>query len=191
MESSADILLGCIRAHFSHPTALHGLTKYLVDPDTKISLRMLDWLVTNYSKKHCVAYLIPDDNEGETRIFNMYLEYKSQLKSFSKSMFDPFKRGARVTFHDSHGKSFESTVGQLNFFKWALRYGVIEYALDNSKEIEKDMVESTKKRILTTHVPAQPAPVLTPVPMVSLKRSHLSKMRSCTTTTIKVRVTFR
>lgn len=183
MESSSEVLLKSIRSFFENEKALESLTTYLVEPETKISLRMLDWLVTNYAKKYNVAYLFPDSDGGQ-RIFNMYLEYKSQLKSFSKSMFDPFKRGARLDFKDSKGREFESTVGQLNFFKWALRHNVIEYAIEHAAGIERDMADSTKKR----H--ADPSPGDTPV-VTQGKRSHLTRMRPCTTTTIRVRVTFR
>jgi hypothetical protein len=156
----------------------------------------VDWLVTNYSKKNNVAYIFTEPG-GEQRIFNVYLEYKSQLKSFSKSLFDPFKRGTRVTFHDSDGQSFETTIGQLNFFRWALRYNVIQYALDHAKDIERDMMESTKrKRFTPSPKPAiagdEPAGIKEPAVRTTGdgKRSYLSQRQPCTVTMLRVKVTF-
>ena len=174
MESSNDILFASVKSFFANADYLKQLTRCLVDHDHCVSLRVIDWLVTNYSKKKNVAYIFHDFS-GEERIFNVYLEYKSQLKSFSKSLFDPFKRGPRIQFADCYGKPFETTIGQLNFFKWAIRHGVVEYATRHVTDIERDMVESTRKR---TEVPTG-------------KRSHLSKMQPCTTTMLKVKVTFK
>ena len=47
------------------------------------------------------------------------------------------------------GQSILTTLGQLNFFKWALENGVIAYINDNYEQIEKDMNSrnSTSKRL--------------------------------------------
>ena len=47
----------------------------ILSGESKISLRLLDWLVTNYAKKHNVAYLVG------TRHVIVYLAYKSHLKA--------------------------------------------------------------------------------------------------------------
>jgi len=39
----------------------------------------------------------------------------------------------------------ETTVGQLNFFRWALSNLVIDYILENKQDIEKDMNDSLQK----------------------------------------------
>ena len=43
----------------------------------------------------------------------------------------------------------ETTIGQLNFFKWAIEYKVIDYIEENYQQIENDMNSrntSSKKR---------------------------------------------
>jgi hypothetical protein len=66
----------------------------------KISLRVIDWFVTNYSKKNDVIYMIYEsDNENYPhKSFNVYHSYKSQLKSYSKKNFDPFCRRNKINF---------------------------------------------------------------------------------------------
>ena len=50
----------------------------IIGNDKKISLRVIDWFVTNYSRKHNTYYKLKDNNEE--RLFIVYLDYKSQLK---------------------------------------------------------------------------------------------------------------
>ena len=76
---------------------------------------------------------------------NVFLNYKAQLKAFSKKHFDPFCRRERVSFKYNEKDSIITTVGQLNFFRWAIDNGIIKYIKDNLKEIEEDMNTNIKK----------------------------------------------
>ena len=124
----------------------------IVKGDKIISLRIIDWFVTNYSKKNNVNYSVYKDSngiltcKGENNSYmkdiNVYYDYKLQLKSFSKKKFDPFCRRDRITFQAKNNPSIETTIGQLNFFKWAINNSIVEYILDNYKNIEEDMNES-------------------------------------------------
>lgn len=109
-----------------------------------LSLRALDWLVTNYSKKVPVVYNVKPPNKPET-LFNLHREYKDWLRNHKRKNFDPFRRGKRIYF-DLGDKTYESTVGQLNFFFWASRYGVLDYARAHINEIEKDQAAATKQQ---------------------------------------------
>lgn len=105
--------------------------KDILDGKTNASLRLIDWLVTNYAKKHNISYLT---KSGKHVI--MYLAYKSHLKAYSKKMFDPFCRWKRIQF-----KGMDTTVGQLNFFEWAIQDEVLDYLFQNIEDIQKDMDE--------------------------------------------------
>ena len=97
-----------------------------------LSLRLIDWFVTNYAKKHHVSYVL---NSQE---FIVYLNYKSQLKAFSKKLFDPFCRRERILFQCGNLEPFETTVGQLNFFRWAFEKDVLSYIRQNLADIVKE-----------------------------------------------------
>ena len=105
---------------------------------TNISLRIIDWFVTNYSKKNQIFYNLNGNN------FIVYLDYKSQLKAFTKKQFDPFCRRERINFYYSKNKFIKTTIGQLNFFKWAFENNIIDYIRDNYKQIENDMINEIK-----------------------------------------------
>tara|TARA_B100001758_G_scaffold85526_1_gene72795 strand:+ start:456 stop:1067 length:612 start_codon:yes stop_codon:yes gene_type:complete len=124
----------------------------IINGDSKISLRVMDWFVTNYSKKNNISYLI--DNSGEIisditdqnsgKEFVVYLDYKLQLKGYQKKQFDPFCRRDRIQFYYNNEDYITTTVGQLNFFKWTIKNSVLSYIENNLVDIEKDMNDCYK-----------------------------------------------
>lgn len=52
----------------------------IINQKTPLSLRLLDWLVTNYAKKYNIIYPLHSNNE--TVYFNIYIDYKNQLKAY-------------------------------------------------------------------------------------------------------------
>ncbi len=111
----------------------------LLQGTSKVSLRLIDWFVTNYSKRHNVAYI----HEGTE--FLVYANYKSQLKAYSKKLFDPFCRRERILFEVPGFEAFVTTVGKLNFFRWAIEKNIINYIEANYDEIEKEMNECMRQ----------------------------------------------
>jgi hypothetical protein len=121
----------------------------IINGESKISLRIVDWFVTNYAKKYYTVYELKDPyyNDEMTR-FKVYNDYKLKLKAYSKRQFDPFCRWERITIPYNNEKYMETTIGQLNFFKWAIECDILNYIEQNYLEIEKDMNQrnSTSKR---------------------------------------------
>lgn len=107
----------------------------IINGESKISLRIIDWFATNYAKKYYTLYSI--HNTG--RRFKVYVDYKLKLKAYSKKRFDPFCRWDRINVPYKGDKYIQTTIGQLNFFKWALENDVIRYIEENYANIEKDM----------------------------------------------------
>jgi len=106
----------------------------IINGNSSISLRIVDWFSTNYSKNYYIVYLL--DNGIRFKVYN---DYKLKLKAYSKKRFDPFCRWQRIIVPLDDINSFETTVGQLNFFKWALENKVIDYIEKNYKQIDSDM----------------------------------------------------
>lgn len=119
----------------------------IITGESKTSLRIVDWFATNYAKKNYTLYPIKEPNGNVIR-FKVYFDYKLKLKAYSKKRFDPFCRWDRISIPYKNDTSIETTIGQLNFFKWAIDNKVIEYIEDNYDAIEKDMNNrnSTSKR---------------------------------------------
>lgn len=120
----------------------------IITGESKISLRIVDWFATNYAKKYYTLYTIEQTQDNVQRRFKVYDDYKLKLKAYSKRRFDPFCRWERISIPYTDGKFIETTIGQLNFFKWALENKVVDYIESNYDVIEKDMNSrnSTSKR---------------------------------------------
>lgn len=111
----------------------------VINGESSISLRIIDWFSTNYAKKNYTVYNIPENGAKPERRFKVYLDYKLNLKAYSKKRFDPFCRWDRIAFPYLNNSYIQTTVGQLNFFKWAIDNQVIHYIEANYHDIEHDM----------------------------------------------------
>jgi len=165
-----DTLLESMRRFYDDDPRRMETLEFLLGKRGGISLRLMDYLVTNYAKKRNVVYLV-----GDSKSFNLFVEYKSQLKAYSKRWFDPFCRRERIEFGPQR---LVTTVGQLNFMRWAMTHGVVEYALARLESIEADMNEAAGSRIGKRKN--------------GEKRTELCKaaVKSCTKTDIVVTVRF-
>lgn len=113
----------------------------IIDQNSVISLRILDWFITNYSKKH--RTIITNNNN---RSMDVYQNYKLQLKSFSKKQFDPFCRKNKIIFYYNDEEYIETSCGQLCFFRWCFQNKILEYVKNNLSIIEQDMKNSLKSK---------------------------------------------
>lgn len=137
-----DLLLNNLMAFYKDEKQLTRMLN-IITGESSISLRIVDWFVTNFAKKY---YTLIDDENNKR--FKVYFDYKLKLKAYSKRRFDPFCRWDRISLPYKDGTCIETTIGQLNFFKWALENHVIDYIESNYSSIEKDMNHrnSTSKR---------------------------------------------
>ena len=117
----------------------------IINGESEVSLRLIDWFATNYSKKNYTVYPLVGKNGVEKR-FKVYIDYKLKLKAYSKKYFDPFCRKDRITYcyDPKNEKCIITTIAQLNFFKWALKYKVLTYLEKNFDDIYHDMVFNKK-----------------------------------------------
>ena len=118
----------------------------IIHGTSEVSLRLIDWFVTNYSKKK--STIITKTIANNVVHFNVYLSYRSQLKAYSKHLFDPFRRRDRIIFHFDKTSEVETTIGQLNFFRWLVQNDILTYIKDNVDMIEDDMLKTQKENQL-------------------------------------------
>jgi hypothetical protein len=126
-----ELLIRSLQRFYTERTDMQAIIN-LLQGDGDISLRVMDWFVTNYAKKHNVSYQINGQD------FSVYLNYKAQLKAFSKKLFDPFCRRERIEFQCGETTAFITTVGQLNFFRWALEKNIFAYIRQHQQDILRD-----------------------------------------------------
>jgi hypothetical protein len=133
----------------------------VINGTTNISLRIMDWFVTNYSKKHYTVYDLVGNGNGSgsgngapAKRFKVYVDYKLKLRAYSKKRFDPFCRWDRINVPHKNGATYiQTTLGQLNFFKWAIENEVLRYIQENYTAIETDMNirNNTTRKLAKSH----------------------------------------
>lgn len=128
-----DLLMENLMKFYNQNDNLETMLK-IINGESPISLRIIDWFATNYAKKFFTVYDV-----GANRRFKVYVDYKLKLKAYSKRRFDPFCRWDRITIPYGNGTFIQTTIGQLNFFKWALENGVVAYIEAHYGAIEDDM----------------------------------------------------
>jgi len=133
-----ELIINSLQKFYSDRNDKDDIMK-LLEGTSVISLRLIDWFVTNYARQHTISYIL---NSQE---FLVYMNYKSQLKAYSKKLFDPFCRRERIMFQIPGHEQFLTTVGKLNFFRWAIEKGIINYIQMNLTKIEKEMNASTRE----------------------------------------------
>ena len=103
----------------------------ILDKSSGISLRNLEWFITNYSKKNHIAY-----QTGDGKLFTVHCAYKSSLNGYSKQLFDPFCRSQKFAYvvpGTSH--EIQTTLAQLNFIKWCIKNNIIDYISNNKDKL--------------------------------------------------------
>ena len=156
VNTQDDLLLHNLMNFYENPAHMKTI-QTIVNGESKVSLRIIDWFVTNYAKKYDTQYIIRMrtgilKDLIEDCVFKVYHRYKLQLKAYSKRRFDSFCRWDRIsipclsrdTINGNEKSSneeclMETTIGQLNFFKWAIDNRILDYIEQNYAEIEKDM----------------------------------------------------
>ena len=158
------------------------VVNYVLENNTHFNLtrykKNLRFMVDNLFniKKSWSEYniLYNDELAGFNDLFMIHDNYKCKLKEYNKKNFDPFCRWERVTMTYEREqiikdgeiitikeKSFETTVAQLNFFKWIIENHILDYIIENFEEINKSMNEfekdvkrnkNSKNKLTTTNI---------------------------------------
>ncbi len=124
--SKSGILLTSINSFYNQEENRTKLINIL-DKSSGISLRNLEWFITNYAKKNNTSYTTKDG-----KYFTVHCAYKSSLDGYSKKLFDPFCRSEKFAY-EVPGTSHEiqTTLAQLNFINWFIKNNIIDYISNN------------------------------------------------------------
>lgn len=149
--TSKQLLLSSISSFYEKNPIYKNKLEVIIQGDYPVSLRVIDWFITHYAKEQQIIYWIdkdiihthPKDFNPAFKKFNVYLEYRAQLKSYTKLFFDPFRRHERISFIISNNplKVIETTIGQLNFFRWIFQNRILDYIEKNQENIENSMTK--------------------------------------------------
>jgi hypothetical protein len=145
IECKPELVISSLQRFYSSHPEINKVLTYLTG-DAPLSLRIIDWFVTKYSRKNFVRYPLNGQD------FLVYLSYKGQLKAYSKQYFDPNCRRERIMFKIPGHEQFMTTIGKLNFFRWALESKILDYIEAHEEEIRtgyntylKDTTQAQKR----------------------------------------------
>ena len=155
LTTQNEVLLQNLKNFYENKEYLKKMIS-IINGESKISLRIVDWFVTNYAKKYFTVYEIKR-LDGESERFKVYNDYKLKLKAYSKKRFDPFCRWQRINFPYDERNFVETTIGQLNFFKWSLENNIIDFIEQNYDHIDADQNarNSTSKKRMHLNLESQ------------------------------------
>lgn len=147
LSTKEGLLLKSLMGFFEDKKNINTMIP-IVTESSPISLRVLDWFITNYSRDHTKT-IVKDELLTD---FDVYNSYKAQLKAYNKKMFDPFCRlhgsGKIKKFRFKYGtdRSIMTTTGQLNFFKWAIENNIIAYVMRHYDAIKADLKQKENRK---------------------------------------------
>lgn len=166
-----EVLITSLQKFYNEHTDIKELIT-LLQGNGDISLRLIDWFVTNYAKKHHISYIL------QSQEFVVYLNYKSQLKAYSKKLFDPFCRRERILFQCGSHEPFETTIGQLNFFRWAFEKEILEYMRLHIQDIIKEEKTSRVNSTQSSTSSTESSQTITTASTKSVRRRRTEKVQS-------------
>lgn len=172
IQHKQDLLLNTLVNYYKSNSKMQQLVN-VVGTTSGLSLRAIDYLCTGYAKHTDVVYYVGNSKKP----FNLYLQYQAQLKAYSKLQFDPFRRHSRISIdvpkHMLESGKLETTVAQLNFFRWAIDNKILDYMKtpENIIKIEQDMNSSSSKK-LTKKSTTSKSKIDTSEPKKGLKRHN-------------------
>jgi hypothetical protein len=138
MISQQDWLLSELLEFYKNRDYLDILKKiinreFIIHKSKKVSIRIVNWFVTNYAKQHFTVY------ELEKERFFVWTRFRSAEDGYSKDLFDPYCRKDRIMIPYDETTNIITTIGQLNFFKWAIVNKVVDYIIEHYDAITQDM----------------------------------------------------
>ena len=142
IECKPELVIASLQRFYANHPEIEKVLTYL-NGEAPLSLRIIDWFVTKYSRKGFVRYPL----NGQE--FLVYLSYKGQLKAYSKQYFDPNCRRERIMFTIPGHEQFMTTIGKLNFFRWALESKILDYMEAHEEDIRSGYNAYLKETTLT------------------------------------------
>lgn len=144
VESNETSMMPSLLEFFNYKYNFDVLKEFLTDRKeraAKLSVGLLDWFNVNYSKEYGVEYVLRKGSS--TKVIYVWQIYNAALSGYTKQLFDPYGRGkskgGSIKITNEDGESINTTLAQLNYFRWAIKNGVIDYVKEHLEEIYDDL----------------------------------------------------
>ena len=140
IECKPELVIAKLQKFYQNHPEIDRLMPYLTGTAPS-SLRIIDWFVTKESGRNSTQFAL----NGQK--FVVFLSYKGQLRAYSKKYFDPNCRRERIMFEIPGKEAFLTTIGKLNFFRWAYECKVIDYIENNIETLRENYNQFLRENI--------------------------------------------
>ena len=148
-ESNESSMMPSLIEFFSYDYNFEILQEFINSKHTrsnKLSIGLLDWFNVNYAPEYNVEYVIKKGNTE--KVILVWQSYNAALAGYGKALFDPFARGKSkgetITLKNANN-SVVTTLRQLNYFRWAIKNGIIDFVKNHVIEIYEDMCKRSNR----------------------------------------------
>jgi hypothetical protein len=171
LSKKEEVLLNSVLGWFNEDQDHVQQFSDIVKHKDGLSLRIIDWLITNFSKNISVSI------KTDGLPVDLYRDYHKNLSAHNKKNFDPFARRRRICIIMFGSETRYSTIGQLNFFRWFISKNLRDFVIDKKSIIEKHMRESEKSSKKVSKGKSNTVPVSGIVPLSNIPKLPNSKTK--------------
>lgn len=137
-QTQKDVMKQSLIEYFSDKSKL-DIMLGVIKGQNRISLRLLEWFITNYSKQYNTSYMYHDEVSGKLNRIKVHRSYKGTLRGYNKKKFDTFCRGEHTEIPYEENTNIDSTIAQFRLFQWVIEKKMLDYIDEHYEEIVKDM----------------------------------------------------
>ena len=147
--SDEESMMPSLRDFFSYDYNFEVLKTFIDSRKSrtnKLSFGLLDWFNVNYAKEYGVEYTLT--KRGKTQTIYVWQKYNAALNGYGKERFDPFARGRSkggIILTNDKDETVTTTLRQLNYFRWAIENGIIDYIKEHVDEIYDDFTTRSNR----------------------------------------------
>jgi hypothetical protein len=128
------------------PATFSIIHKILIGEDALTSSIINFTVVTFASKYESRIEHICED--GTIEYIYISRSYNGQLTDHRRQCFDPFCRKPKIPFEYRPGKTIVTSVSQLNFYRWVINIGLLEFIRENYELINAEFKNNTDSDIV-------------------------------------------
>jgi len=146
-KTPEEYLMESLHKFYKKQKNINKMNNYL----DNYRVSVLDWFLTNYSKKYNIYYNITKCKKKQ--LIFVHTAYKTYLKPYKKEYFDPFCRGKKdkkfnltYTDADDNEQQITTTIARLHAFKWCIKNLVLDYVVKYYDKIHEDLCEHNRNK---------------------------------------------
>lgn len=101
-----------------------------------LTMSLINFTVINYAQEF--DPYIEIKKQGKIEFVYISRSYAAQLDKYKKQFFDAFCRKPKIAFEYKPGKTIVTSIAQLNYYRWVLNIGLLDFIQNNYDHIKQE-----------------------------------------------------